>query len=166
MRQIQNRSNDATRSLESDLHNFYKNGKKGEQRRIYGILINYMRKLKCSSIKELIDFLGAGLLPSKISNNKKDWTDKYQLAVNNDGEYKRLENNIRIEYLNPIFYFSPTWNSHDVDHVYIQDIRYKGTTGNIINYILNKYTLEMANYHLMINHGEVQDYKILPIVNQ
>lgn len=171
------RSNrDAFQNLINNIHNFFMNGKSGIVRDKIHLLTAELKKYKCRTVDDLIKFKSKGEISQYTP--KVDWSDKYQLGkwkiewFEKQGVYVPVPNDTFLSKLAdeyPRFRYNPYshYKSEDVNH--FNDMVDKGlTSGNFINWILNKYTPERAKELIEKSsyNGIETNYTLLPIKNK
>ena len=151
--------------LNIDLQNFFKSGKSGPIRNKVNLLISCMTKVHAKSLYELRDFKVKGILPE--GTPKKDWSSIVQIGQYHKDHYEKdaevtyipISNNLPFNSLRGFYYLTYSYggkfDKDDFEKIREIDQENKPIS-NLINYLLNKYTIEVATEK--INNAGYDDY--------
>lgn len=166
---------DSLASLNSQIHNFFMDGKSGLIRDKIHLLVNEMKKYKCRTVTELASLKGKGIKP--MYSPKVDWSTKYQLGkwsrewFEEEGKYNPVPNDTFLSKLTeeyPRFRYNPYSRYKDEDVNHFEEMVNKNlNVGNFINWILNKFTPEKAKELIEMSsyNGVETNYTLLKISN-
>ena len=138
-------------SINADLHNYFKGGKSGPFRVHVNLLVKEMKKYGLRSLKQLIDLKVNGLKPkTKLDFTKKFclWAFNPNQETNQLGGYIPVDNDKQLKYVHGLYFNVRRYGGHvrEEDFSIIWDLENKGgTVGELLNYLLNTYSIEKAS---------------------